>query len=230
LEQATQLTDNSVNWKRIGMPIILMVLVLVADQFFKYWVKMNMTTNPVIPVFGDWFELNFTENNGMAFGLEIPGAFGKISLTTFRIVFVIVGFLYLIRKVKQNARKGFLICISLIIAGALGNIIDSVFYGVWFADINHYDGGYFYGRVVDMLHFPIIHGHYPSWFPFWSGESFVFFSPVFNIADTAISTGVISIFVFQKRYFPVAQFNQKEPVKQENEEEVIVDNTANESH
>jgi len=161
-----------------------------------------MTNNPVIPVFGDWFKLNFTENNGMAFGIEIPGLYGKLFLTLFRIIFVILGFLYLLKQSSVALKGGFLVCVALIIAGALGNIIDSVFYGIWFKDMNYYDGGYFYGRVVDMLHFPLFSGTFPSWMPKIGGDSFTFFSPVFNIADTAISTGVISIFVFQKRYFP----------------------------
>ena len=220
IKQSTQAID----WKRLIAPVALILAVLMADQVLKFWVKYNMTENPVIPMIGDWFELNFTENNGMAFGIEIPGSFGKIFLTAFRIIFVILGLVYLFRKVKQRARKGFLICIALIIAGALGNIIDSVFYGVWFSDINHYQGGYFYGRVVDMLHFPLIHGHYPSWFPFWGGESFVFFSPVFNLADTAISTGVITIFVFQKRYFPAISGNSDDVSDEEgSKDEVIAD-------
>ena len=201
---------KEVNWKRLAFPLMLMALVLIIDQFFKYWVKINMTDNPVIPIAGDWFKLNFTENNGMAFGLEIPGLYGKLVLTLFRIVFVILGFLYLLKQSAVAYKSGFLICVSLIIAGALGNIVDSVFYGVWFKEINYYDGGYFYGRVVDMLHFPMFSGTYPSWIPKLGGDSFTFFSPVFNIADTAISTGVISIFVFQKRYFP-----HKEEVKVE---------------
>lgn len=168
-----------------------------------------MTNNPVIPIFGDWFKLNFTENNGMAFGIEIPGLYGKLFLTLFRIIFVILGFLYLLKQSSVALKGGFLICVALIIAGALGNIIDSVFYGVWFKDMNFYDGGYFHGRVVDMLHFPLFSGVFPSWIPKFGGESFTFFSPVFNIADTAISTGVISIFVFQKRYFPPKKEEEK---------------------
>jgi signal peptidase II len=198
---------------------MLMALVLIIDQFFKYWVKINMTDNPVIPIAGDWFKLNFTENNGMAFGLEIPGLYGKLVLTLFRIVFVILGFLYLLKQSAVAYKSGFLICVSLIIAGALGNIVDSVFYGVWFKDINYYDGGYFYGRVVDMLHFPMFSGTYPSWIPKIGGDSFTFFSPVFNIADTAISTGVIAIFVFQKRYFPHKEEAELEKPDSSDEEE-----------
>lgn len=203
-------TSTNIQWKKLAVPFILILVVLIADQYFKYWVKINMTENPVIPILGDWFKLNFTENNGMAFGLEIPGDYGKLFLTSFRIIFVFLGLYYLVMQSKKEASKGFLVCVSLIIAGALGNIIDSVFYGVWFDDINFYDGGYFHGRVVDMLHFPLVHGTYPSWFPGIGGDSFTFFSPVFNIADTAISTGVISIFVFQKRYFPHVEEKKEE--------------------
>ena len=171
-----------------------------------------MTNNPVIPIAGDWFKLNFTENNGMAFGLEIPGLYGKLFLTSFRIIFVILGFVYLLKQSVKAHKTGFLVCVALIIAGALGNIIDSVFYGVWFKDINYYDGGYFYGMVVDMLHFPLFGGTFPSWLPMIGGDDFVFFSPIFNIADVAISTGVISIFVFQKRYFPHIEKVQEDEI------------------
>lgn len=152
---------------------------------------------------GDWFFLHFTENNGMAFGVELGGITGKIILTVFRLLAVIGIVWYLLKQIKAKAHKGLIACISLILAGALGNIIDSMAYGVWFNDLVTYPdkGKYFLGRVVDMLYFPIIESHYPSWFPFWAGQDFTFFRPIFNIADASISTGVISIIVFQKRFF-----------------------------
>jgi len=173
-------------------------------------------------VFGDWFIIHFTENNGMAFGLEFAGEYGKLFLTLFRIFAVIGLGYYLNTLTKKNAPSGLIMSLSLIAAGALGNIIDSVFYGVWFNDsINNIasflpaEGGYesyFHGRVVDMLYFPLFSGVFPEWFPIWAGEDFLFFRPVFNIADTAISVGVGLIFVFQKQF--AKEFSEKE-----NEEE-----------
>lgn len=184
-------------------PLLLIFLVLLADQASKTWVKTNMYMGQEYKILGEWFIIHFTENNGMAFGLEFGGEFGKLALTLFRIVAVAgigYGLHYLI---KHKYHRGFILSVALIFAGAVGNIIDSVFYGV----IYNYEG-WFHGRVVDMLYFPIIKGTFPTWFPFWAGEPFEFFRPVFNLADTAISTGVITIFAFQKTYF-------KEEVKDE---------------
>lgn len=153
------------------------------------------------PVFADWFFISFTENNGMAFGLEFEGAYGKYLLTFFRI-FAVAGIgWYLNSLVKEKAPAGFIVSVAMIMAGALGNIIDSVFYGVAFSEINTYPGGWFQGRVVDMLYFPIVSGFYPSWFPFVGGEDFLFFRPVFNVADASISIGVALILLFQKSFF-----------------------------
>lgn len=162
---------------------------------------MNLHTE--VDVLGNWFRLHFTENPGMAFGLELNflGRFGKVALTLFRLIAVIFGFFILVKQAKKGAHVGLLICIALILAGAIGNLIDSIFYGVLFADINQYVGGYFHGHVVDMLYFPIIQGYYWDWIPKLGGQSFTFFSPVFNLADSFISTGAIAIFVFQKWLF-----------------------------
>lgn len=146
-------------------------------------------------IIGNWFIIHYTENNGMAFGLELGGNWGKLALSLFRI-FAVFGIAYVLHYIiKHKYHFGLITCVSLIFAGAIGNIIDSVFYGVFF--------GYekiLHGRVVDMFYFPIIQGHYPQWFPFWGGEEFIFFRPVFNLADASISVGVIAIFLFQKKF------------------------------
>ena len=184
-------------------PLLIIILVLVADQVLKTWIKTNMYIGQEFKILGNWFIIHFTENNGMAFGMEFGGEFGKLALSLFRIVAVAgigYGLHYLI---KHKNHRGLIASVALIFAGAVGNIIDSVFYGV----IYKY-AGLFHGRVVDMLYFPLVEGIFPKWVPIWGGEDFVFFRPVFNLADAAISVGVIIILVFQKRYF-------KEEVKEE---------------
>lgn len=191
--------------------ILVIILILLIDQVSKYIVKTNMMLGEEIAVFGNWFIIHFTENDGMAFGWDIPGSSGKLILTLFRIVAVIgIGF-YLRFLIRQEAHQGLIICISLILAGAIGNIVDSIFYGVIFneslyqvAELFPEEGGYgtlMHGRVVDMFYFPIVSGTYPDWFPLWKNQDFIFFRPVFNIADSSISTGVILILIFQKQFF-----------------------------
>lgn len=156
----------------------------------------------------DWFYIYFTENNGMAFGMEI---FGKLFLTLFRIAAVVFGSWYLHKIIKRQLKVGYIICIALILAGAIGNIIDSVFYGVIFNESTHYQiahfvpygEGYstwFYGKVVDMFYFPIIDTNWPEWMPVVGGDHFIFFSPIFNFADAAISCGIISLLIFYSKY------------------------------
>ncbi|MDN3585158.1 lipoprotein signal peptidase [Pedobacter aquatilis] len=184
-------------------PLLVIFLVLLADQALKTWIKTNMYLGQEFNIIGKWFIIHFTENNGMAFGMEFGGEFGKLALSLFRIAAVVgigYGLHYLI---KHKYHRGLIINVALIFAGALGNIIDSVFYG----KIYGYET-WFHGRVVDMLYFPIAQGHFPSWIPIWGGDEFVFFRPVFNLADAAISVGVILILIFQKNYF-------KEDVKDE---------------
>lgn len=159
----------------------------------------------------DWFIIHFTENPGMAFGMELGGNYGKLILTLFRIVVVGGIFYWLKGMVKENAKPVAITAVSLVLAGAIGNIIDSVFYGVVFnesygqlANFIPEEGGYagwFHGRVVDMLYFPLFKGYLPDWIPFWGGDYFVFFRPIFNIADTAISVGVGLLLLFQKTIF-----------------------------
>lgn len=191
--------------------ILVIILVLIIDQVFKIWIKTNMMLGEEYKIFGDWFIIHFTENNGMAFGMEFWGEKGKIFLTLFRVVAVTGIGWYLNHLIKEKAPKMLIISLALIMAGALGNIIDSVFYGVIF-DNSYYqvaefmprDGGYstwLQGKVVDMFYFPIIKGYYPSWFPFWANQEFIFFRPVFNIADSAITIGVAYILIFERSFF-----------------------------
>ena len=159
----------------------------------------------------DWFIIHFTENNGMAFGLEFGGYLGKTLLTIFRIIVVVIGIKYVISLTKKNLSIGALLALGLIIGGAIGNIIDSSFYGLLFNDSYNNiaslfpeSGGYasfLHGRVVDMLYFPLINGHFPEWFPFWGREHFIFFRPVFNIADAGISVGIFMILIFYRNEF-----------------------------
>ncbi len=184
--------------------------VLIADQCLKIYIKTHFMLGEEVHVFGDWFKLHFVENNGMAFGMEIGGGsdIGKLFLSIFRIVAVGVISWYLYRLCKTEGRTGLVVCVALVLAGASGNIIDSVFYGALFssswgqiAEFLPASGGYapwLQGRVVDMLYFPILEGRYPDWFPLCGGESFIFFRPVFNIADAAISVGIIALILFQR--------------------------------
>lgn len=198
--------------KKEHIPWIVVFLVLLIDQTSKIIVKTSMTLGQGIPVFGDWFYIYFIENEGMAFGMQFYGDYGKLILSIFRIV--AVGFIgwYIAKLIKQNAHTWLIICISMIMAGALGNILDSAFYGILFSESSFVqtaeflpeEGGYapfLYGRVVDMLYFPVLKGSFPQWFPFWSGQEFIFFRPVFNVADASITLGVITLLVFQKKFF-----------------------------
>jgi len=192
--------------------ILIIALIIIADQTLKIWIKTHYTFGEVMKIGGfNWAKLYFIENKGMAWGWEFGGDWGKMILTLFRLAAVIFGTWYLGKIVKQQYHRGFIICASLIYAGALGNLLDSMFYGLIFEESTyahiakifppHGYAGFLHGRVVDMLYFPMVDSTFPKWFPVFGGEKFEFFSPIFNIADASISAGVITLFVFQKRFF-----------------------------
>jgi signal peptidase II len=195
--------------------VIIILMVLLLDQALKFFVKTTMYLGERDSILGNWFYINFTENEGMAFGMRLGGSFGKLFLSLFRIIAVIIIGWWLHKVVKQNGNTGLIVCISLIMAGAIGNIIDSMFYGLIFNDpvgisanqvavLFPKGGGYagfLHGKVVDMLYFPIIESRFPLWFPFYGGEEFVFFRPIFNIADSSITIGVFMLILFQRKLF-----------------------------
>jgi signal peptidase II len=196
----------------VRYPFLLIALILIVDQISKIWIKTTMMLGESFSVAGDWFYISFVENNGMAFGFEFAGIYGKLFLSVFRIVAVCFLFYYLYKLAKKKTvHKAVIYSLALIFAGALGNIIDSAFYGIIFNDsfgqvaqMFPPDGGYapfLQGKVVDMFYFPLIESNFPSWFPFWGGEDFIFFSPVFNVADASISIGIGILLIFQKQFF-----------------------------
>lgn len=205
------MVEKSIQMSIRKQSLFLILLILIADQILKIWVKTHMMLGQEYNILGNWFIIHFLENNGMAFGLEISGEFGKIILSIFRIIAVAAIGWYLVHLIRLNASGGLILSISLVMAGAIGNIIDSAFYGLIFSDsyfrVAEFlpeGGGYssfLHGRVVDMLYFPVIKGNFPGWFPIWGSQEFIFFRPVFNIADSSITIGVALILIFQKRFF-----------------------------
>ena len=209
--------------------ILIILLIIIADQVLKIYVKTTFCNGDDVKIMGGWFKMHFIENEGMAYGLKISeSVIGKLLLSSFRLIAVVFGFYLLKRLITKGYGKGVIICGSLILAGALGNLLDSLFYGLIFTDSpyscfsgnyenltsmlqNHnreavahftkFGTGYgkvLQGKVVDMLYFPLVDTQLPKWVPFLGGKNFVFFEPVFNIADAAISVGVLTLVFFQK--------------------------------
>jgi len=190
---------------------LIIILILLIDQISKVYIKTHFVLGEDVKVF-DWFKILFIENEGMAWGAKIPGEYGKLILTLFRLVAICgIGY-WLWDAVKKKSSAILVTAVAFIFAGAFGNIIDSVFYGIWFSDSHGQlatfmpeAGGYgtlFYGKVVDMLYFPLWSGYLPEWIPGWGGQYFTFFEPVFNIADSAITVGVALLIIFNKKAFP----------------------------
>ena len=212
-------------------PFALAITIVIIDQTLKIWVKLNMTFNQHFNVFGDWFKLLFIENEGMAFGIQLGGADGKLALTLFRIIAVVAFTFILYRLTKQDTKKIVLLGMAILLAGTMGNVIDSIFYGVCFSDSTFFQKAvflpdpplkaystWFYGNVVDMFYFPIMEGSFPSWFPDkplikpvwcpemaynifpWANDNWVFFRPVFNVADSAITIFMFLFIIKQKQF------------------------------
>jgi signal peptidase II len=191
--------------------ILFIILILIIDQILKIWIKTHMQIGDEIHIFGKYGMLHFIENNGMAFGLEWGGKTGKVMLSIFRMIAIIGIGWFLNSIIKKKVNLALVLAVSAILAGAAGNLIDSAFYGLIFSESYSApavmfppEGGYssfLHGRVVDMFYFPVIQTHWPAWSPFRPGESFIFFRPVFNVADSAITCGVLSILIFQKKMF-----------------------------
>ncbi|WP_447639901.1 MULTISPECIES: lipoprotein signal peptidase [Chitinophagaceae] len=194
---------------------LIIVSLLLLDQIIKIYIKTHYFLGEEHNVLGSWFRLHFIENEGMAWGMKFGGGWGKMALTLFRLVAVVWGCFYIKRIVAEKKHPGFLVCVALIFAGAAGNLIDSMFYGLMFNESDPYmrnlatlfpkGGGYasfLHGRVVDMFYFPVIDTVLPNWVPFWGGQRFTFFDPVFNLADACISCGVILLLLFQSKFFP----------------------------
>ncbi len=188
------------------LAIIVVASAIIIDQLIKVWVKTNMTLHESIRIF-DWFYISFIENNGMAYGMQIGS---KLVLSLFRVVAISVLVYYLWLQVRKKARIGYIICLSMVLAGAIGNLIDCMFYGLMFNASSEAYTSYFVpfgtgyapflmGKVVDMFYFPLIVTTWPEWVPFWGGDEFIFFSPVFNYADANISVGVVLLLLFYRK-------------------------------
>lgn len=191
---------------RGNVAVLLLVFILLADQVSKILVKTNMTIHESIEIFS-WFKILFIENNGMAYGMEIGS---KLLLSLMRVLLIGVLSVYLVREIKEKARWGYIVCLVMVVAGAIGNMIDGMFYGLIFDESTPYTvselvpfgsgySSFMTGKVVDMLYFPIINTTWPEWVPMVGGEGFIFFSPIFNIADSSISVGVVALLIWYRK-------------------------------
>ena len=216
--------------KRLKIVLLIIIGVLLADQLIKIYIKTHFAMGDE-HIFFSWFRIHFTENPGMAFGLEFGGFFGKLLLSVFRICAAAFGVYYLRQIIIKKYHVGYVAAIAFVFAGAVGNILDSMFYGICFSESSNFEiarfmpaeggyAGFLHGRVVDMFYFPLVEGNFPNWVPIWGGEDFMFFRPIFNLADASISTGVILILLFQKRFFKENQLveNTTEIVPQQESE------------
>ncbi|WP_071134694.1 lipoprotein signal peptidase [Millionella massiliensis] len=201
------------NRKKSLFVVLLVIGLLILDQIVKICVKTHMTLDEAIPVFGEWFYIRFIENRGAAYGMELGGDFGKLFLSLFRIVAVVAIGWYIRRLIRRQAPVGVIVGVSVVLAGALGNIVDSAFYGLIFSESTFTEvarfvpwgegyASFLHGSVVDMLYFPIIEiEQMPDWVPIWGGEPFTFFSPIFNIADSYVTCGMVYLLLFQYKFF-----------------------------
>ncbi len=226
-------------------PLIILAIifsVLLIDQCIKIYIKTHFALGEfVLPFGGEWCQIHFVENPGMAFGLQLGGSFGKLLLSLFRVVAIAFLGYYLVKILKEEMSFGFACCIALVWAGAFGNIIDSAIYGLIFSESGIHSpalmfpqgggyAGFLHGKVVDMFYFPLWQGKLPTWLPFWGGEEAEFFRPVFNFADAAISVGVFFIVTLQTKFFPPEE--EKGEINEhleEKTEESIEDKTAQEA-
>ena len=200
------MSKSSVILNKGRMAIFIIIAILLVDQVLKIWVKTHMTLHETITI-TNWFKICFIENNGMAYGMEIGS---KVALTLFRIIAIAFIGYYLYLQVRQQAKSGYIVCLAMVVAGAVGNVIDCMFYGLIFSASSEFYTSFFVpfgsgyssfltGKVVDMFYFPIIETTWPQWIPFAGGDDFVFFSPVFNFADSSISVGVILLILFYRK-------------------------------
>ena len=219
-----QFNKKFTRMKKSHWIILIIIIILVIDQASKIYVKTHIGYSQGFNIFDlKWAKIYFVENEGMAYGLTLGGEHGKLILSLFRIIMVIILGIVIYRFIRSGEKFSLLLSFALILAGALGNIIDSAFYGLIFSDTPQYHGqvshlvpfgegyaGFLHGRVVDMLYFPMINTYLPDWVPFWGGDRFIFFQPVFNVADSSISIGVATLLLFNRSFF-VSKRENKEP-------------------